>query len=89
MEAQGEEEIYTFLTKQLAECQQMLLMLLGYDKFFKNEVESPNKAKVKGLTMETTSIKNTMVKTNQRKAEYAAYVEEQKQLKRLGIINEE
>ena len=89
MEAQEEEEIYTFLTKQLAECQQMLLMLLGYDKFFKNEVESPNKAKVKGLTMETTSIKNTMVKTNQRKAEYAAYVEEQKQLKKLGIINEE
>ncbi|MBO5691264.1 MAG: hypothetical protein J6R96_05340 [Spirochaetaceae bacterium] len=89
MEAQEEEEIYTFLTKQLAECQQMLLMLLGYDKFFKNEVASPNKAKVKGLTMETTSIKNTMVKTNQRKAEYAAYVEEQKQLKRLGIIDEE
>ncbi len=89
MEAQEEEEIYTFLTKQLAECQQMLLMLLGYDKFFKNEVASPNKAKVKGLTMETTSIKNTMVKTNQRKAEYAAYVEEQKQLKMLGIIDEE
>lgn len=89
IEAQEEDEIYTFLTKQLAECQQMLLMLLGYDKFFKNEVEGSNKAKVKGLTMETTSIKNTMVKTNQRKAEYAAYVEEQKQLKKLGIINEE
>lgn len=89
MEAQSEEEIYSFLTKQLAECQQMLVLLLGYDKFFKNEVESPNKSKVKGLTMETTSIKNTMVKTNQRKAEYAAFVEEQAQMKKLGIVDEE
>ena len=41
------------------------------------------------LTMETTSIKNTMVKTNQRKAEYAAFVEEQAQMKKLGIVDEE
>ena len=67
----------------------MLILLLAYDKFFKNEVQGPNKSKVKGLTMETTSIKNTMVKTNQRKAEYAAYVEEQNQMKRLGIVDEE
>ena len=39
--------------------------------------------------METTAIKNTMVKTNQRKAEYAAYVEEQSQMKKLGILDEE
>ena len=38
--------------------------------------------------METTSIKNTMVKTNQRKAEYAAFVEEQAQMKKLGIVDE-
>lgn len=89
MEAQGEPEIYSFLTKQLSECQQMLTLLMAYDKFFKNEVESPNKSKVKGLAMETTAIKNTMVKTNQRKAEYAAYVEEQSQMKKLGILDEE
>lgn len=88
IEAQGEPEIYSFLTKQLSECQQTLTLLLAYDKFFKNEVQSPNKSKVKGLTMETTAIKNTMVKTNQRKAEYAAYVEEQQQMKRLGILDE-
>ena len=89
MEAQSEAEIYSFLTKQLSECQQLLTLLLAFDKFFKNEVQGPNKSKVKGLTMETTSIKNTMVKTNQRKAEYAAYVEEQNQMKRLGIVDEE
>ena len=89
MEAQGEPEIYSFLTKQLSECQQMLTLLMAYDKFFKNEVENPNKSKVKGLAMETTAIKNTMVKTNQRKAEYAAYVEEQSQMKKLGIVDEE
>lgn len=89
MENQQETEIYSFLTKQLSECQQMLSILIAYDKFFKSEVESPNKSKVKGLSMETTAIKNTMVKTNQRKAEYAAYVEEQHQMHRLGIFNED
>ncbi len=89
IESQTEPEIYSFLTKQLSECQQMLTLLMAYDKFFKSEVQSPNKSKVKGLSMETTAIKNTMVKTNQRKAEYAAYVEEQQQMKRLGILDED
>lgn len=89
IEAQVEPEIYSFLTKQLSECQQMLTLLMAYDKFFKNEIQSPNKSKVKGLSMETTAIKNTMVKTNQRKAEYAVYVEEQQQMKKLGIFDED
>lgn len=89
LEVQSEAEIYSFLTKQLSECQQMFSLLMAYDKFFKNEVQGPNKSKVKGLAMETTAIKNTMVKTNQRKAEYAAYVEEQRQMKLLGIVDEE
>lgn len=89
MESQPEAEIYSFLTKQLSECQQMLSLLMGYDKFFKNEVEGANKSKVKGLSMEITAIKNTMIKTNQRKAEYAAYIEEQQQMRRLGILDED
>ena len=43
--------------------------------------------KVKGIKMEITAIKNTLVKTNQRKAEYSAFVEEQIQLRKLGITN--
>ena len=37
--------------------------------------------------MELTSIKNIIVKTNQIRAEYVAYIEEAEQLKRLGIVD--
>ena len=65
----------------------MILMLYGYDKFFKTAASPLSRSRVKGITMELTSIKNTLVKTNQRKAEYSAYVEEQQQMKKLGITN--
>lgn len=87
IEADTEPGILSFLTKQLAECQQMLLLLYGYDKFFKTAASPLSRSRVKGITMELTSIKNTLVKTNQRKAEYSAYVEEQQQMRKLGITN--
>ncbi|MBE6344512.1 MAG: hypothetical protein E7063_02310 [Spirochaetaceae bacterium] len=87
IESDTEPEIISFLTKQLSECQQMILMLYGYDKFFKSAASPLSRSRVKGITMELTSIKNTLVKTNQRKAEYSAYVEEQQQMKKLGITN--
>ena len=35
--------------------------------------------------MELTSLKNVIVKTNQHRADYASIVEEQEQMKKLGI----
>ncbi len=87
IESEPEPEILSFLTKQLSECQQMLTILLAFDKFFKSAVQPINRSRVKGLSMELTSIKNTMVKTNQRKAEYSAFVEEQQQMRKLGITD--
>ncbi|MBR5866299.1 MAG: hypothetical protein IKZ04_00155, partial [Spirochaetaceae bacterium] len=82
-----ETEIFSFLTKQLADCQQMLTILAAFDKFFKSAVQPMNRPRLKGLSMELTSIKNILVKTNQRKAEYSAYIEEQQQMRKLGITD--
>lgn len=87
IESESEQEIFSFLTKQLSECQQMLTILTAFDKFFKSAVQPINRSRVKGLTMELTTVKNTMVKTNQRKAEYSAYIEEQQQMRKLGITD--
>ncbi|MBE6351224.1 MAG: hypothetical protein E7062_10850 [Spirochaetaceae bacterium] len=87
IESESEAQILAFLTKQLSECQQLLSILAAYDKFFKNAVQPINRNRVKGMSMELTSIKNTLVKTNQRKAEYSAYMEEQQQMKKLGITD--
>lgn len=87
IESMTEAEILSFLTKQLAECQGVLTTLFGFDKFFKTAAQPLNRSKIKGIGMELTSIKNNLVKTNQRRAEYSAYVEEQQQMRKLGITN--
>lgn len=87
LQAFSEDKILEFLVRQLNECQKLLVTLNALDEYFKATPMPLNRVKIKGLKMEITALKNTLVKTNQRKAEYAAYVEEQNQLKRLGIIN--
>lgn len=85
--AMNDDKIFDFLSRQLSESQHLLCQLNGLDEFFKNAVQPLNRIKVKGIKMEITAIKNTLVKTNQRKAEYSAFVEEQIQLRKLGITN--
>ena len=86
--AQKEEKILEFVTNQLAECNKTLKILAGLDDFFKQAAAPENKSKIKGVKMEITSIKNCVVKANQVRAEYAAYVEEEAQMRKLGITNE-
>ncbi len=87
LEAQSEEAIEEYLIKQLSECNKLMMLLTGLDDYFKAAPKAENKAKVKGMKMELTAMKNITVKTNQRKAEYTSYVEEAAQLKKLGITN--
>lgn len=88
MLVQPEEKILEFVSAQLAESGRMLKILAGLDDFFKQTVAPANKAKVKGIKMEITSLKNTVVKANQVRADYVAHAEEAEQMKKLGIENE-
>ncbi len=87
LEAQEEPEIQEYLAKQITECNKTLILLNALDDFFKSAPKPENRQKVKGLKMELTALKNAIVKTNQRKAEYTSYVDEAQQMKRLGIKN--
>ncbi|NLM00051.1 MAG: hypothetical protein GX220_01160 [Treponema sp.] len=82
-----DEKILEFLTKHLSECQRLLITLNALDEYFKNTPMPLNRVKVKGIKMEITTVKNILIKSNQRKAEYSAFVDEQNQLKKLGITN--
>ena len=86
--AQPEEKVLEYVNNQIFDCNRMLKLLSGLDEFFKQAVQPQNKSKIKGLKMEITSIKNCVVKANQYRADYTAYVEETNQLKKLGISNE-
>ena len=87
LENQDESVIYEYLAKQLSECHHILVQLTAFNEYFKTAPQPENRTKIKSIQMELTAIKNTLVRTNQRKAEYNSVVEEQEQLKKLGISN--
>lgn len=82
-----EEAIMEFLNKHLIESNALMVRLTSLDEFFKEAADVNDRPRIKGIKMELTTLKNTLVKTNQRRAEYAAYVEEQTQMRKLGIIS--
>ncbi len=87
--AQPEEKILEFVNSQIVESSRMIKTLNGLDDYFKQAVLPQNKSKIKGLKMEVTSLKNCLVKANQCRADYTAYVEEEAQFKKLGIDTNE
>ncbi len=86
--AQKDEAILEFLNKQIADNGRLQVVLTAIDEFFKATVPPTDRAKIKGIKMELTTLKNLLVKANQDKSEYVAYMEEKEQMKKLGIEDE-
>ena len=80
-----EEKIAEFVASQIAECNKLMVLLGALDEYFKASASQLNKSKVKGLKIDIMSFKNSVVKANQQRVEYMAYVEEAEQMKKLGI----
>lgn len=80
-----ETVILNFITKQLNENQKIVLYLDALDDYFKMRAGKENENKIKGMKMEVMAMRNTIIKSNQRRTEYVSLIEEQMQLKKLGI----
>ena len=83
--AAQEETVLGFINRQLADNREILLELNALDEYFKSQASAVNKDKIKGMKMELVTMKNTLVKTNQKRAEYVAVIEEKMQMEKLGI----
>lgn len=83
-----EEKILEFLNKNLSENQEILTLLDAGDEFFKNNTPASDRSKVKGLKMDLITIKNVIVKCVQKRSDYCSHIEEQEQMKKLGITDE-
>lgn len=59
--------------------------LKGFDAYFKNSAGPEIRSKIKGLSMELTALNNSTINSSQYLADYISYVEEQEQMKKLGI----
>ena len=89
IEASSDDAVVTFISRQIGDNQEILTLLDALDEYFKITAEKQDKDKIKGMKIELVTIKNTLVKANQKRAEYTSYVEEEIQMKKLGITDDE
>ncbi len=85
-ESQKPSAVLDYLNKQYTEVNHLIAQLVALDDFFKAHIQQSDRLKIKGISMELTTIKNIIVKSNKHKLEYVSYVEEEEQMKKLGIV---
>lgn len=86
MEGSSEDLVYKFLSKSIEELQSFHRRLSALDEFFQGALDDPEvKGKARSVKVELGSIKNAIIKANQKRHEYIAQKEELEQMKRLGI----
>ncbi|HPA10046.1 MAG TPA: hypothetical protein PLV73_04400 [Treponemataceae bacterium] len=87
IEMMDEQQILDLLTRHIAELNTIVKQCAGLDAYFKQSAQADARNRIRGVKVEISAIRNNLVKANQCRAEYAAQVEEQQQLKKLGITN--
>ncbi|MDR2631270.1 MAG: hypothetical protein LBC60_10140 [Spirochaetaceae bacterium] len=85
LEALEEEQLITLLERSIRDVQSLHKTLSALDDFFKLEIDKEDREKVKGIKPELATMKNAIIKANQKRHEYSAQKEEEEQFKRLGI----
>ena len=82
------EAIVTYMNKEISSCRKSYNTLVALDDFFKSEVPNKNQLKIKGFKLELDTLRNAIISSNAKKAEYQELVEEEQQLKKLGLSND-
>ncbi len=72
------------LSKYISESNILIKQMKGLDEFYKT-FKPELRGKIKGIKIEITTITNSLIKANQCRAEYIDCVEEELQMKKLGI----
>jgi hypothetical protein len=87
IESMQESQILDLLTRYVAELNGLLKQCAGLDDYFKQNAQVEIRDHIHGIKVEISAIRNTLVKANQYRAEYTSQIEEQQQLRKLGITN--
>jgi hypothetical protein len=88
LDAVSENQLLSLLEKAVRDAQSLHKILTGLDEYFKAEAPRELREKIRGIKPELATIKNAIIKANQKRHEYSAQLEEEEQLKRLGIKTE-
>lgn len=86
--AADEDTLLQFINRQMSESKELATLITAADEYFKTNALPTDRSKIKGLKMDIMSANNIIVKANKKRAEYLSYIEEQAQMKKLGIKDE-
>jgi len=89
IEESSEDMVLTFVNKQISEVQSIFTIINALDNLFKTEIDPVNRVKVKGMQIELSALRNSIINANKKRGEYAAVREEIEQMKKLGIKDNE
>ena len=83
----SEEMLKEFIDNNLMELRSFHRQMVGLDEMFKKEDEPSIKARIRGIRVETDTLKRLYMECNKSLKEYMSIKEEMAQLKALGIHN--
>ncbi|MCR4579604.1 MAG: hypothetical protein K5681_04575 [Treponema sp.] len=89
IESSSEDAILSFVNKQISEAQSAFTIINALDAYFKDSVDTIQKAKIKGMQIELSALRNTIISVNKKRGDYISYKEEAEQMKKLGINENE
>jgi hypothetical protein len=84
--AQPDDKLLEFLNKQITENSRLMQVLTALDNYFKSVISGSEK--LKGIKPELSFLKSILIKVNQFRAEYVSLLEEQEQMRKLGISDD-
>ncbi|SIQ57710.1 hypothetical protein SAMN05920897_11122 [Alkalispirochaeta americana] len=81
----NEEELLQFATRDMQEMQVVLRRCESLDTFLRASLDREQRKRLRGISAELVSLKETLQRARKKTHEYVAKYEEQQQLRRLGI----
>jgi hypothetical protein len=85
LQASSEDAILQFVTKDVQEVHVMVRRFESLDTYFRAEVPREQRSQLRGINVETTTIKDSLTRTRKKAQQYVSKVDELRQLKKLGI----
>jgi hypothetical protein len=86
LETASEDTVLNFISKSLEDITIISSKLDPINTYLKSEAGREQRKALKDVKIEFTSIKNILVKTNQKRHEYLSRMEEIEQMKKLGVM---
>lgn len=81
----GEEQLFSFLQKQVSELFELHRQLSAIDTYIRSEITREQRNRLRPVNVELSTLKEHLLRVNKNRHAYVTRKEEQEQLQKLGI----